>query len=434
MKPATHLRRLALGLLFACGVGVSAQTPFEANFADSTLRLDYILSGNATTSDVALRRMSKTKGWAGRRVNLARAPYRGNGSVTVVDSLSGDTIYQQSFSSLFQEWQTTGEALTARKAFEGSYLVPLPRRAAYITVELYDTRHRTVATSRQLYNPRDILVHDAGRKPTPKHRYLHRGGDPARTIDVAIVSEGYTAKEMGTFMKHARKAVDAIFTHEPFKSRRNDFNFIAVQLPSAESGVSVPREGRWLNTALGSHFDTFYSNRYLTTPNVFDLYDALDNIPYEHIIILANTDVYGGGGIYNSYTLTTTQHAKAVPVVVHEFGHSFGGLGDEYFYAGPDVVSDTYPAGIEPWEPNVTTLTDLDAKWADMLAPGTPVPTPQADSLRCPVGVFEGAGYVSKGVYRPADRCRMRDNDWPAFCPVCRRALDRLIDYYLKEL
>lgn len=427
------MKKTVLALALAAALAGPAQARnFSDMFRDSTLRVDYVLSGTDRTTDVALHGMSKTAGWAGRRVNLHRAPYQGNGMITVIDTLTRDTVYRQSFSSLFQEWQTTDEARQMRKAFEGSYLVPMPKRAAWVQLDLFNTRHQTVATSRHLYRPDDILVQTRDSSRHVPYTYIHKGGDPKDVIDVAIVAEGYSAAEMDKFNEHARQAVEALFTHEPFNSRRANFNFVAVQLPSAESGISVPRENRWLRTALGSHFDTFYSNRYLTTSRVFDLYDALDNIPYEHIIILANTEVYGGGGIFNSYTLTTTQHPKFVPVVVHEFGHSFGGLGDEYFY-GSDIVNDVYPAGVEPWEPNVTTLSAPGAKWQDMLQPGIPVPTAPADSAKYPVGVYEGAGYVTKGVYRPADRCRMRDNDWPAFCPVCERALNRLINFYLYE-
>ena len=152
-------------------------------------------------------------------------------------------------------------------------------------------------------------------------------------------------------------------------------------------------------------------------------------IPYEHVIILANTEEYGGGGIYNSYTLTTAHHPKFRPVVVHEFGHSFGGLADEYFY-DDDVMTDTYPLDIEPWEQNISTRVNFASKWEDMLVKGTPVPTPTSEKVKYPIGVYEGGGYSAKGIYRPADNCRMRTNEYPAFCPVCQRAVRRIIDFY----
>ena len=191
----------------------------------------------------------------------------------------------------------------------------------------------------------------------------------------------------------------------------------------------MPRLGDWKHTAVGSHFSTFYSDRYLTTTHVKAIHDALAGIPYEHIIILANTEEYGGGGIYNSYTLTTAHHPKFRPVVVHEFGHSFGGLADEYFYDN-DVMTDTYPLDVEPWEQNISTRINFAAKWEDMLAKGTPVPTPTDMNKKYPVGVYEGGGYSAKGIYRPSDDCRMRTNEYPTFCPVCQRAIRRVIEFY----
>ena len=182
---------------------------------------------------------------------------------------------------------------------------------------------------------------------------------------------------------------------------------------------------------LHSHYDTFYSERYLTTLYLKDLHDCLAGTPYEHIIVLVNSEQYGGGGILNSYNLTSTHHSRFKPVVVHEFGHSFAGLGDEYAYETEEVPM--YPHDVEPWEPNLTTLANFHGKWEDMIAKGTPIPTPlSTDKKAIPkrIGVFEGAGYSPKGVYRPCQDCRMRTNEYPTFCPVCDRALRRVINFY----
>ena len=224
---------------------------------------------------------------------------------------------------------------------------------------------------------------------------------------------------MEVFYKDAAFAVECILSHEPFRSMKERLNFVAVGVESEQSGVSVPREGDWRSTALGSHFDTFYSARYLTTLNLFTLHDILSGIPYEHIIILANTSTYGGGGIYNSYVLSAAHHAKTAPVVVHEFGHSFGGLADEYFY--DDQYEEFYHPDVEPWEPNITTLNDWGAKWKDLVG-------------KDGVGYFEGGGYQSKGVWRPCEDCRMRTNENPRFCPVCERAIERVIRYNTEKL
>jgi len=418
-------------------LAMSAQVSYAAGnfvklFCDSTIRLDYIVAGDSEKSFVFLDRMHKFGGWAGRRSNLDRVPYLGNGIVTVTDSLSGDTIYRHSFSTLFREWQSTPEAKVAAKSFQNTFLVPMPRRNARITVELLDDRHNVVAANTHYYTPGDILMKRSGTEGKAPYRYLSKGGDPDKVIDVAILAEGYTTDEMDAFYKDAGRAVKALLSHEPFKSRKNDFNFVAVATPSEDSGVSVPRFNEWKKTSFGSNFDTFYSARYLTTGNVFDIHESISHVPYEHIIILANCPVYGGGGIYNSYTLTTTGHDKFEPVVVHEFGHSFGGLADEYFYEG-DVMEDSYPLDVEPWEPNITTLVDFSSKWEPQLKKGTPVPTPRTEADKYPVGVFEGGGYSFKGIYSPADRCRMRDNEWQGFCDVCAHAINTLIDFYVKQ-
>lgn len=232
------------------------------------------------------------------------------------------------------------------------------------------------------------------------------------------------------FSIDAQRTCESLFSHEPFRSMKQKFNIVAVASPSTDSGVSVPRADQWKQTAVHSHFDTFYSERYLTTSRVKSIHNALAGIPYEHIIILANTDVYGGGGIYNSYTLTTAHHSMFKPVVVHEFGHSFGGLADEYFYED-DTMTDTYPLDVEPWEQNITTRVNFASKWEDMLPPHIPVPTPVAQQKNYPVGVYEGGGYSFKGIYRPAYNCRMKTNEHPEFCPVCQRAIRRIIEFYV---
>ena len=318
-----------------------------------------------------------------------------------------------------------------RRSFENVYLLPFPKRLADVSVELLDNRGAVKARLRHRVDPSDILIRRTDSLPAAPHRYIARGGAPDDCIDVAIVAEGYTETEMEAFYADARAATEAIFAHEPFKSLKGRFNVVAVATPSAESGVSRPKQGSWRRTAFGSHFDTFYSDRYLTTLRLRTLHDALAGIPYEHIIILANTDQYGGGGIYNSYVLSSTRHAQFLPVVVHEFGHSFAALADEYAY--DDEYSPMYPDGIEPWEQNITTLTRFDAKWADLVPAGTPVPTPPVksdDGRFSKVGLYEGAGYRSRGVYRPCTDCRMRTNTAPEFCPVCRRAIERLVRYY----
>ena len=410
------------------------------NAQDMTLRVDYIFSGNDKIQEISLDEMSCFEGWAGRRVNMDSVPVRGNGQISLTDKATGKVLYRQSFSTLFQEWQTTEEATRVRKAFENVFLLPMPSAPAEVTVQLYDFKGNVAATLSHTADPSDILIRHV-EPVAPEHRYILESGSPQDKIDVAIVAEGYTSSEMELFYEDARKAVEAILAHQPFGKYAERFNFVAVALPSEDSGVSVPGKGVWKKTALGSHFDTFYMERYLTTLRLRQMHEALCGVPYEHIVILANTDTYGGGGIFNSYTLTTAHHKSFEPVVVHEFGHSFAGLADEYYY--DDQFVEYYYPECEPWEQNITTLFDFDSKWNDMLPQFVSVPTAPSQidvwqeikngkSPESMIGVYEGAGYQSKGVYRPYPDCRMKTNQAPAFCPVCQRAIARIIEFYTK--
>ena len=85
---------------------------------EQTLRVDYMFSGTDRSVEISLDEMSRFDGWAGRRTNLDKVPVRGNGQICMTDAQTGDTLYRMSFSSLFQEWQTTEEATRVRKSFE----------------------------------------------------------------------------------------------------------------------------------------------------------------------------------------------------------------------------------------------------------------------------------------------------------------------------
>lgn len=402
-------------------------------FTDRTLRVDYVFTGDYQHQDICLDELSSLPQWAGRRHHLSELPLAGNGDIEMKDKATGKVIYRTSFSSLFQEWLGEAEAKEVKRSFENSFLLPYPKEAATVTVRLKNARQEVCASLTHEVNPKDILIHQRGNERITPHRYLLQSGTAEDCIDVAILAEGYTQAEMDLFYKDAEIACEALFDHEPFKHLKDRFNIVAVASPSQDSGVSVPRCDEWKSTAVSSHFDTFYSDRYLTTRSVKAIHNWLAGIPYEHIIILANTDTYGGGGIYNSYTLTTTHNPMFRPVVVHEFGHSFAGLADEYAYT--EEPSPLYPYDIEPWEQNITTLVNFESKWKDMLPEGTPVPTPvqkDPEKIYTQVGVYEGAGYSLKGIYRPTTECRMKINEAPRFCPVCERAIERLINFYTK--
>ena len=461
---------------------------FDRFFEDATLRLDYALAGDASRQEIYLQDMLATSVWAGRREHLDSLLLQGNGQVTVRSERSGQLLYRNGFSSLFQEWLATPEAESRPRAFELCLQVPFPKEPVTVEVTLFDTHAAVAARLTHRVDPKDILLRKVqagdggaagsagaggpsvaggqpgrsgpggpsgmsgqpGRSAKGELRVLQEGGPVDKALDLVVVSEGYLAGQKDKFYADAGKLIrDCLFATEPYTSYRDRFNIRAVFVPSADEGPSVPREGVWHDTAVASHYDTFYSDRYLTTSAMRRLYDALGTVPFEHVIVLVNTPLYGGGGIYNNISVACSDHPTSGIVFVHEFGHAFAGLADEYAY---DEFDPMYPADTEPWEPNITTLKDFDSKWADMLPAGTPVPTQQdalLDSvdvrrvwstlppelragLNGRLGVYEGAGNCTHGVYRPAQVCRMRINECDSFCPVCRRAIIRTIEFYTR--
>ena len=401
-------------LTIAC-LSASAQR-FEDYFEDRTLRLDYTFSGDAQHQQIYVDELISMPRWYGKRQRLNEVPLKGNGQIIVTSKADGEVIYRHSFSSLFQEWISTAESKHTQKSFENVFLVPYPKQPVDITVELYDYHNKVNAKMTHAVDPKDILIRKAGERLVTPYVTLQQAADTSRCIHVAYVAEGYQQHEMGTFLEDCKIAMEALFQHEPFRQMQDRFNMIAVMSPSAESGVSEPGKGIWKNTALGAHFDTFYSERYLTTLHLKKMNDILAGTPYEHIIVLVNGERYGGGGVYNSYTLTDAHDPSFRPVVVHEFGHSFGGLGDEYPYGDDDPM---YFPDTEPWEPNLTTKHDFNGKWENLVKEEK-------------AGLIEGGGYLTKGVWRGFENCRMRTNEEPEFCLVCQQALKRLIDFYTR--
>ena len=409
-------------LLTFCVFGLAAKTAaqsFDDYFEGRTLRLDYVFGGNNREQHIFFEQACITTPWAGRRSRLTDMPLKGNGQIRLKDPATGQLLYVHTFSTLFQEWQATEEATKVPKAFETSYNVPLTTHPVEVTVTMPNFHGQGVAEMAHTGDLKDILIRAMGDGNIPYHYVWKPDSVPNLTdcIDLAIVAEGYTAAQMDKFYKDCQRAVDALFSHEPFASLKNRFNVVAVAPVSLDEGTSVPHEQHWSRTPVATHYDTFYSNRYLMTQDIHRLYDLLSGVPFEHIIVLVNSSIYGGGGIYNQLLVTTSDHPTFSQVLVHEFGHSYGGLGDEYFY--DDGFETMYPADTEPWEPNLTTKVDFQSKWADML------PDPSGR-----LGLFEGGGYQSKGVWRPSDDCRMRTNESPDFCPVCSRAIVRITDFY----
>lgn len=413
------MKNLLFAVCLLLGIQTATAQRFDDYFTDQTLRIDYTFSGNTERQDIAVDELCMLPRWYGKRQRLASVPVEGNGQMIVRDHQSGKVIYCHSFSTLFQEWLSYEEAAKTRRSFENVFLVPMPKDTVDITVQLRNNRREVMASMTHQVVPTDILIRKTGFSHVTPYETIQQAADTTRCIHIAYIAEGYQESEMKTFLQDVTTANEAMFAHEPFKSMRSRFNVVAVKAPSVDSGTSEPKNGIWKNTTLGSHFDTFYSDRYLTTLHLKDLHDCLAGTPYEHIIVLVNTEKYGGGGILNSYNLAMAHHNQFKPVVVHEFGHSFGGLGDEYAYEWEDIPM--YPLDVEPWEPNLTTLVDFDSKWKKQI------------DKEAGIGLHEGAGYSMKGIYRGAADCRMRTNTHPEFCLICQRALRNLIDFYTTD-
>jgi hypothetical protein len=256
-------------------------------------------------------------------------------------------------------------------------------------------------------------------------------GESSTTVDLVILGDGYSSQERTKFDGDCAHFVETLFGVEPFRSRRDRFNVRAVFVASAESGVDEPRKGIYRDTPFGMTFDMFELPRYCMSRAVWAMHDAASTVAHDAILLMANSSRYGGGAIYNHYSVFVSDNEYDDYLPVHELGHGFGGLGDEY-YSSAVAYNEFYPLGVEPWEPNVTALLDSDnLKWKGFVEDGTPIPTPANDPKHAgKVGAFEGAGYAAKGLYRPAKDCKMFSKGNRDFCKVCEQGLIDVIEYY----
>ena len=422
---------LAVGIaafLLMSGASMKAQVHFDDFFTTKTLRIDYLLGGNNIEENVFLYQMKQEPNYGGPRLHLIDGDSTGTYRYAVYDSASGSLIFSKGFCTLYQEWRGTPEAKKVRKAYPMSATLPFPKHTILFTIDLseYSTGKFQRIFSTYI-NPDDYFILKEPVTPY-KTRKIVDNGDPATKVDIVFIAEGYTRDEMKKFRQDANRMASYMLSIQPYSEYRDRFNFYAVESPSVSSGVEIPGSGTYVNTSVNSSFYTFDMDRYLTTPDTWDMYDIAANAPYDAIVVLDNSTRYGGGGFYNHYCQSTVDNKLSEIVLVHEFGHSFGGLADEY-YTSEVTYSDFYNLRVEPWEPNITTNVDFGRKWQNMIPHGTPVPTPREPQFREVVGMFEGGGYVGKGVYSPMMDCRMKSNEAKGYCPVCREALVKRIRY-----
>lgn len=396
-------------------------------FNENALRIEYVIAGNSDSQQIFLHALKKSETWGGPVKNLFDSFDYGHYRVLVFDSLSNKLIYSRGFSSLFREWQDTPEAKEKSKAWNEVAVIPFPLKTVRFEIEKRDKKNVFQPLFSIYINPASDVIS----KEIPANKYfdVHVKGNPSEKVDVVFVPDGYTKDEMKKFREDTERFKEYFFKTQPFASNKENFNFRAVELISDESGTDIPGENVWKNTAVSSTFYTFDMERYLNVMDMWRLYDAISGVPHDHVFVIVNSAKYGGSGIFNYYAVCSSNNPFAEYVAVHEFGHAFGGLADEY-YDKSVTYTDYYPLDVEPWEPNISTLVNFDSKWKAMLDKKTKIPTDASSENLNLLGVYEGGGYMAKGVYRPRQDCTMKSNKPDNFCPVCRAALQRMIDFY----
>ncbi len=467
-----------------------ALAAFAARFHDETLRVDYLHGGDAKAEFATLDRLIRQGTWAGSRTHRHDPFPVGRSVVELSDPATGELLYSRRYDTYFGEYRTTTPAAEGvARSYHESVLVPCPRGKVRLALKVRqrDGSHTTLLATE--IDPDAVTVSREPLTAGVETFALHESGDPHGRVDVAIVAEGYTAADRARLVADLERFNAILFTQEPFKSAKAKFNVRGVWQPSQESGCDEPGRGVWKATSVGASFDALGSERYLLTEDNRALRDVAAHVPYDVLYIMINHPRYGGGGIYNLYCTFTSDNQWHPYVFLHEFGHTFAALADEY-YTSSVAYNDFYPPGVEPAEPNVTALLDpAKLKWRDLIKPGTPLPTPWAkpeydakdtafqkrrgdlndriaaamraqapasevDALKAEletlslrnaeelgadldrsplagtVGAFEGAGYASKGLYRPSLDCIMFSKGRKPFCAVCTRALQQMIDYY----
>ncbi|MGD8413338.1 MAG: M64 family metallopeptidase [Candidatus Latescibacterota bacterium] len=481
---------LVLSSAAACTVAAE-NVEFDDFFVDKTLRIDYQHYGSADTDNVAIDLVYKYGTWAGSLVNLIDTLDYGGYYHKIYDAESSRLIYSRGFDSYFKEYQSSSKAKKGEvRVFHESAIVPCPKKKAVFALEKRLKDGTMVEVFREQVDPNSVgVITDQGPDPEVQVFKSLASGDPHVKADVAIIAEGYTAEEEGKFLKDLERFTGVFFKSEPCKSYKDRFNIYGVFKPSAQSGCDEPRHGQYKKTAVDATFNSMGSERYLLTENNRALRDIARHVPYDALYIMVNHYRYGGGGIYNFYCTFTSDNQWSEYLMVHEFGHSFFGLADEY-YTSDTAYNDFYPAGYEPSEPNVTALLDPDnLKWKHLVSEGLEIPTPwekadydaqdlawqeerrklndrvarltrsgapesevkaaeeeydrrdrehtermhaylQSSKFAGKTGAFEGAGYASTGLYRPMVDCIMFSKGTPEFCTVCREAMVGVIDWY----
>ncbi len=460
------LQRLALACLLLASFGCAQSTP-------KTMRLDYYHSGNASQELFSLDRVViEPLVWPGDLSKTVDDTNLGKYQFEVRDA-SNRVVFSRGFASIYGEWETTDEAKSQNRTFQESFRFPAPKTKVRVILKKRDAKNAFREVWSVNADPGEMFVDNSQPASPGALIEFQKSGDPAKKVDFLILCDGYTAAERTKFERDGRRLLDILFSTSPFKEHKSDFNVWGLCPAAAESGISRPSTGIHKKSPIGATYDAFGSERYILTFDNRAMRDIAQFAPYEFVEIVTNSRTYGGGGIFGLFGTVAADSAEAAYVFVHEFGHHFAGLADEY-YTSPVAYSP--PAErIEPWEPNVTAMLDpARLKWKDTVRSGTPVPTPwlkseyeehskeylqrrqklradrrpeeemealfresrqfeirlfARDQYRTQVGAFEGAAYEAKGFYRPQLDCIMFTRS-AKFCAVCRRAIERIIALY----
>lgn len=419
---------LLLFFFFAFTFTSNSQINFDDYFYNKTLRLDYHHTGNHQEDFYSFDELIEEPFWGGSKVNLIDKFNFGQYKFIVIDEKTGIQLYSRTYSTLFGEWQTTDEAKETYKTFSETVIFPYPKNE--VIVEFYgrDNLNNLIKKFQYKIDPDNYFIKKEKnlKFETVKVQY---NGDPSNKVDVVFIPEGYSENEMDLFQNDCEKFKKYFFNSSPFKENQNNFNIWAVLAPSKESGTDIPAENIWKNTLINSSFYTFDLERYLMTADNKTLRSVASNVPYDQIYIVVNTPKYGGGAIYNHFSVCVNQNENEEFVFTHEFGHGFAFLADEY-YTSDVAYNDFYSLDVEPLERNITTLVDFNSKWKNLVEQNTPIPTPATVNFKYKVGAFEGGGYVEKGVYRPMQDCSMKSISIDNFCPVCKKTIKDMIDFY----
>lgn len=421
--------RKTLLILFLLAAGtLAAQVKFDDYFTDRTMRLDYVRAGNDKGCSIYFEQLKQEPYWSGNKNSLIDRFEYGHYRYYVYDVATDKLIYSRGYNSLYDEWETTEEARIIPRSFYETVIFPYPKNK--VRVELHG-RLRDGSYVKQfemIADPNDKFVRKEKPLDYPVAKVVDNG-EPMKSVDIVFLPDGYASSEMDKFLKDVKTYADYIFGCSPFKENKNKINIWAVQSPSMESGVDNPGTGTWKNNILGMSYFATDVDRYLMTLDIRTVRDLAGLAPYDNICIISNSSKYGGGAIYNYYTSFPNENNNGAYLIVHEFGHHFCALGDEY-YTSEVSVEEYYKTNIEPYEANLTTLVDFDRKWKGMMEKNTPIPTPSTPEYKGTLGVFEGGGYVAKGVYRPMQDCTMKTISYDNFCPVCKKAIVDMIKYY----